>query len=146
MASIASIGQFIFHTFEWPKSLSLYKQDVDVIESPGVDNADFRMLGFHGQPFTVETESNFLNEHFAWNALIGSSNSYKALIETVPQTLIYFATNFTDRQWKVKVLDVHGGALGLPVVRRVGGIVGGAFPNTHQIILSATWTLKWVKV
>lgn len=144
MPAIASIGPFLFHEFKWPAALPSYQQEVNVLQQIGTDNADFRLVGFHSREFTIETEVNLLTEAAAWDLLL-APGGYKEQTSQVPLQVVYYGENFDTREFRLKVLNVDGGALGFPAVRRVGCIGGGVNPNGFNTLLTATWQVKWVK-
>ena len=141
----ATIGLFPFHDLQWESEVAMYANSIQVFEQPNVANADFRLLEKHSDSFSIQTEVNVLSENAAWNTLGG----YAGLIALGPQRFIldpfdaFAARNFDAINLRLKILSVVGGGTQSPV-RRVGHIVGGVNPNGFNVLVTATWNVKWV--
>lgn len=149
MGTKASIGVYLFHTFEFPETVPNYDHGIEVLEQAGVDNADFRRLAKHSKEFEIFTEWNTSNEVSAW----ATFGNYTSLVGLGPQQLIMdpgaavgIRKDFDADNLRLKILEVQAGGGGLQPVRRVGCITGGVNPNGFNTVLAATWRVKWVDV
>jgi hypothetical protein len=129
-------------SFYWASPpAEIYQQDIEALQFPGTDGADFRLLGFHSRDWQLETLADFANSSLAYDEL----EAYRDLIEEAPQQFIHYNNDFDNRGFRVKVMRVTPGNS-----RQRGGvkayveISGGRFAG-NLVIAAATWTLRWTR-
>ena len=137
---VATLGLASFYWASSPESI--WQQDVESLQFPGTDGADFRLLGFHSREWQMETLSDFFNSLACYTEL----ENYRNLNAQPPQQLVHYNNDFDARQFRVKVMHVEpGNSQQRAGVKQHAGICGGRFPSSfgYFTVLAATWTLKW---
>ena len=119
----------------------MYQRDIETLEFPGTNGADFRLLGFHSSEFEIETKADTLTEALAWDQI----QSYRNLITQPPVNMTLNSHDFeVKNSWKVKVLGVTPGGRDDVAVKRNILICGGRVNSgINNVTATATWRLKW---
>ena len=109
----------------------LPKQQLQIVERPGVDGAGLFDLGKHGKPFQVVSKCDYADIQAAHDA----AARYCALIEGPPLQIVHGDVNYSGYGVYFQVLDVKAGP-----PRGLVNAAGGVNPPS-QAWMEAAWTL-----
>lgn len=104
------------------------REQLDVIQRPGVDGTGFLQIGRRGEPFELLTMDDAETRQIAEDMLV----DYRALITQTPVSLTRSGVTYP---WLVQVLDVQAAA-----ISDLLGSAGGRHPPSAAVV-RARWRL-----